>query len=157
MCVYGSDKVIKYLHINITFLVYLLVTNADIETKKSKLVKSRDLKKKIINWYYNNTEACIVSGSFHQHSWTYLKKKSICKIKTCKEINGCTVVLLYQHTQIAEMSIPIIEIYKCNGVWRTKRVEFGRGHFVLLYTKSSVYRYMSILKFSIVYISCTNK
>lgn len=145
------------MHINITFLVYLLVTNADIETKKSKLVKSRDLKKKI-NWYYNNTEACIVSSSFHQHSWTYLKKKSICKIKTCKEINGCTVVLLYQHTQIAEMSIPIIEIYKCNGVWRTKRVEFGRGHFILLYTKSSVYRYRStcILK-SYIYLVLINR
>lgn len=80
------------------------------------------------------------------------KKKSICKIKTCKEINGRTVVLLYRHTQVIEMSTQIIVIYKYNGVRRTKWVEFkkeflvGVIFFILLYTKNFVYRRRSIFK-----------
>lgn len=81
--------------------------------------------------------------NIHEH----IKKKSICKIKTCKEINGRTIVLLYRHTQIIEMSTQIIVIYKYNGVRRTKWVEFGRGYFfILLYTKNFVYRRRSISK-----------
>lgn len=134
------------------------------ETKQSKLVKSRDLKNpKIINWCYNNTDACIVSGSFHQHSWTYLKKKSICKIKTCKEINGRTVVLFYQHTQIIEISTQIIVIYKYNGVRRTKWVEFKKEFlvgviFLFYFIRKTLYTDVgAFLKISIVNISCTNK
>lgn len=84
MCVYGSDKVIKYLHINITFLVYLLVTNADIETKKSKLVKSRDLKKKSIDTI--TTRKLVLSPvafiNIHEH---ILKKNQFAKSKLVRK------------------------------------------------------------------------
>lgn len=91
------------------------------------------------------------------------KKKSICKIKTCKEINGRTVVLLYRHTQIIEMSTQIIVIYKYNGVRRTKWVEFKKEFlvgviFLFYFIRKTLYTDVgAFLKISIVYISCTNK